>query len=105
MYWQTRKALLEAQMSLATKKFFGGVLESINPALARGRSITVREVLDEVAEQLTNTDIHPRIQAGLHDSLGITYGRIGELVEAENHLRQWRGNSTEHKRDRGILTR
>ena len=86
--WQTRRALLETRLSQATREFLDTILASINPDLARGRSITVREMLDEASAQLAAaTDIHPRIQAGLHDTLGVTYFRIDEPEAAEKHLR------------------
>ncbi len=88
MIWQTRRAMLEAEMSRATTRFFDDVLTSIDPALTRGRAITVREMLDEAATRLDGSlDLHPRIEAGLHDTLGVTYARIGEPKTAAPHLR------------------
>ncbi len=85
---QTRQALLETRINRATQRFFDDILASINPALSRGRSISVREMLDEASARLDATpDVHPRVQAALHDTLGATYARIDEPQAAEKHLR------------------
>lgn len=70
-------------------KFFQQMFYSINPALAQGREITVREVLDEASLRLHASEAKraPFVTITLHQTFGNVYMTLGRFKDAEEHLR------------------
>lgn len=67
--------------------FFKGALESISPNQARGRTVAVREVLDETARRLENEPPQfPEAELELRESVGRAYGNLGLFSVALPHL-------------------
>lgn len=65
------------------------MLVAADPALARGRDVTVREVLDRLAEQIADDPSEqPEVIASLHDTIGNTYRSLGLYEKAESQLRE-----------------
>ena len=76
------------RISQAVTEFFSkDLLASVNPARAMGREVTVREVLDNVAEKIEGKfKDAPSIEASIRDTLGATYLSLGKYKAAELHL-------------------
>jgi eukaryotic-like serine/threonine-protein kinase len=67
--------------------FLFGVLTSGDPAEARGRDVTVREVLDRAAERLgREPPTSPLDEANLRGVLGRLFKEMGRFEEAGQHL-------------------
>ncbi|MBP7052471.1 MAG: tetratricopeptide repeat protein [Phycisphaerae bacterium] len=63
------------------------LLASIDPEKARGREVTVREILDMAAEEVGSRFGHePVIEASIRMTLGRTYEALGEYPKAVKHL-------------------
>lgn len=90
---RARRAEREAQQNLsqaeAINQFLLGMLGSANPELAGDRETTVREVLDNAADELATGRLadHPKTEASLRQMLGNTYGMLGRYEEGEAQLR------------------
>lgn len=96
-----RIAQLDAEMQRAAAErsgrtaarvsdFLQEMLSSIQPAVARGRDVTLmREIIDEAAsridEELAN---EPDVAIELHLTIGRAYDAIAEYPAAEHHLRR-----------------
>lgn len=64
------------------------MLSSASPEIARGKELTVREVVDEAASRIdSELADQPRVAAAVHDTLGRTYHSLGLNDKAESHLR------------------
>lgn len=65
-----------------------GMLASVNPNETQGRELTVREMLDSASRELAAMSAdRPLVRAALDRTVGITYLAIGDLEEAEAHIR------------------
>jgi len=72
----------------ATADFLAGVLRAPRPDVARGRDLTVREVLDAAAETLVSSfEGRPAVRGALHRVIGESYWALGFFDEAERELR------------------
>jgi len=68
-------------------EFLLGVLASGDPAMARGRDVTVREVLDRAADRARAAPPgNPLDEAHLRGMLGRLFKEIGRFEEAAGHL-------------------
>jgi serine/threonine protein kinase/Tfp pilus assembly protein PilF len=78
------------QAAEATSIFLQNMLASADPKNARGRSITVLEVLDVAAVKLDAESMaqQPRTEAALRRTLGTTYGSLGLYSKAARHLQR-----------------
>jgi serine/threonine protein kinase/Tfp pilus assembly protein PilF len=94
-------AKLRAETSAAEAKKAASISEAINtflvddilaaaaPERARGRKITVEDVLKEVVPKIEGTlGDQPEVEASVRNTLGITFQRLGLPAEAEPQLRQ-----------------
>ncbi|MCH9002128.1 MAG: serine/threonine protein kinase [Planctomycetes bacterium] len=83
------RAQMEAAKSAAVNTFLQEMLGSVSPALARGKEITVREVLDRAAKKMDDGTLkdEPEVQGAVRMTIGNTYGALGAYAEAEKHLR------------------
>jgi serine/threonine protein kinase len=69
-------------------EFLRRMFESIDPANARGRDVTVRELLDAAAEQIQRELAdQPAVQAALLDTVGWTYRNLRQDEAAERYLK------------------
>jgi serine/threonine-protein kinase len=84
------QAAQEARKAQATSQFLQDILASARPENARGREITVREVVDAAAQRLASeTEVgreQQLVQAGVHATLGETYRALGSLRAAAAHF-------------------
>ncbi len=85
---QGRRAEREARTAQAISDFLGQMFVSIEPEVARGHEVTVREVLEQSASEVgTALAEEPEVAATLHHTIGATYQALGLPAEAEPHLR------------------
>ncbi|MHC4421381.1 MAG: tetratricopeptide repeat protein [Planctomycetota bacterium] len=80
---------LEAKKSLAINEFLiQDMLACARPTEARGRDITVREVLENAARQIDAAfREQPDVAAALRDTIGTVYESLGRFADALPHLR------------------
>lgn len=83
-------AQIERARSDAVSEFLVDSLLSVNPTQAQGEDITVREILDNAADQLEQ-DEHalieqPAVEATLQRLIGMVYQNLGLLDDARVHL-------------------
>jgi serine/threonine protein kinase/tetratricopeptide (TPR) repeat protein len=65
----------------------GDLLASVVPARAKGKEVTVREILDTASQRIEGRFKHERlVEASIRHTLGHTYEQLGEYVEAARHL-------------------
>ena len=77
---------MEAQ---AVTDFLTSALASVKPDIARGREVTVREMLDQAAAKVGSSfGAQPLVEATLRSTIGITYRELGARDAAEPHLRK-----------------
>ncbi|GJM26700.1 MAG: hypothetical protein DHS20C16_31150 [Phycisphaerae bacterium] len=87
---QTRleDAELAKREAEAVNDFLNQILYAADPARYGGKTMTVREALDEAAANIDEfaTDT-PSIKAAIHFAIGKTYDRVGVYREATHHLK------------------
>ncbi len=82
-----KKARSEANKSTAINSFLQGMLASVDPAEARGREVTVRELLDHAASGLGDRFAkHREVEAAIRATIGSTYSALGLYRSAETQL-------------------
>ncbi|MEO7064092.1 MAG: serine/threonine-protein kinase [Dokdonella sp.] len=86
---QSRQTAREARATLAVKDFLFGLFTAVDPAEARGKEISARELLDRGRERV-EADAHgdPALKAELRATLGRIYGQLGlfpQAVELQQH--------------------
>lgn len=82
------RAEMEMRKSGRINEFLQAMLGSIDPEQARGREVTVREVLDRAAREIgAELDAEPEVQAALRNTIGTTYLALGLYPEAQTQLR------------------
>ena len=82
-------ALEQAAKADAVAEFLRTMLSSADPASAQGKELTVRQVVDDAAEQLEGDHplaTQPIAAASVHTTLGMTYTALGRLEQAESQL-------------------
>ena len=81
---QAQKASAEAVTAFLTE-----MLTSAQPSAARGREVTVREVLDSAAAQIESGTVanQPEVEVAVRDAIGRTYEELGLFAQAERQLR------------------
>ncbi len=83
-----QKAIADARVE-SSNKFYEGLFSSIDPSKARGRDVTVRDVLDVAAARI---DQHPPksedVEASLRSVFGSTLFKLGYAAKAEAQLRK-----------------
>jgi serine/threonine protein kinase/Tfp pilus assembly protein PilF len=74
----------EAARATAVSNFLHEMLASADPAIARGRELTVRDVLDQAADRLDESfDGQPDVRASLQRTVGSAYLALGNYDVAE----------------------
>ncbi len=82
----------QAKISEAVNSFLNDdLLASVDPDEAKGREVTVREVLDLASSRIEHQfKDEPLIEASIRETLGNTYKSLGEYDNAEKHLERAR---------------
>jgi tetratricopeptide (TPR) repeat protein len=81
------RAELETEKAGQINTFLTGMLASIDPAQARGREVSVREVLERAAQDVDQgLADQPEVQASVRTTIGNTYRALGLYDEAELQL-------------------
>ncbi len=76
--WQARVASAQARRAEEVKGFLASMFQLASPSQARGRTITVRDVLDEGAARVTKELAgEPEVEAELLSTIGQTYIDLG----------------------------
>lgn len=81
--YEARAALVDSQ---AVTDFLTGMLGAIDPELARGEEITVRQLLDQTAATVPGLSDRPRVALAVRTTLANTYRALGLWSEAMPHL-------------------
>lgn len=83
------RAGAEAAKAAAINAVLVEILSSADPALARGRDVTVREVLENAANQLDEGALRhaPEVEVAVRTMLGQAFRALGHYQAAETHLR------------------
>jgi tetratricopeptide (TPR) repeat protein len=86
---EARRAREEAMVALQIKDFLVGVFKVSSPEVARGRTVTARELLDAAAKRVDrNLDRQPAVQATIMHTIGQVYDSLGLYEEAAKLLQQ-----------------
>lgn len=87
---RARVAAVEEQaLSEATLDYLLGVFESVDPARARGRRLSLEDILDQGTEQLQERFAdNPRLRYRIHTTLGRVYESIEGYDVALSHFTQ-----------------
>ncbi|WP_053333544.1 serine/threonine-protein kinase [Gemmatimonas phototrophica] len=82
------RATNEAARANAVNEFLQNMLNSSDPALAKGQELTVRSVLDRAAVRMDSGQFagQPETRAGLESTIGRTYYALGLYDKAQPHL-------------------
>lgn len=79
---------VEMEKNKAVRGFLTDMLSQSDPFVAKGREVTVREVLDVAARRIERSlNHHPDEEAEIRSVLGSAYYHMGHLEEAEKHDR------------------
>ena len=84
---QTKRAETQAAKAEVMSGFFRDMLDAISPDQAKGRTVTVREVLDEAsARLLEQRPAEPEAELELRSAIGVAYRSLELPHSAEPHL-------------------
>jgi len=85
---KAREASQQATKATTIHEFLETMLASADPRNAQGQEVTVRQVLDAAAERITDGafEDQPAVEAAVRHTIGYTYGELGHLDQAEQHL-------------------
>lgn len=94
--WQARNALEQRRVSELQRvkaekvsAFLADLLKSADPSEARGKQVTVREVLDRAAVRIKSEFANqPLVRAALLDAIGVAYTGLGLFQSAEPLLQE-----------------
>ncbi len=82
--WQSRQIAREAQNSLQLKDFLFGLFTSVDPNLAKGRTITANELVDRGAARVAaDTKLDAQQKAEMQATLGRIYYQLGAYAQAD----------------------
>jgi non-specific serine/threonine protein kinase/serine/threonine-protein kinase len=77
----------EADNARTISGFLKNMLTSVDPAIAQGREVTVRDLLDDLVARLDDEfTASPETEAEIRSTIGMTYRNLGRFREAEPHL-------------------
>ena len=84
---EREKAVVEAEKARSMSEFLSDMLTSVDPELAKGKDVTVRQVLDEASRNIEpELAENPEVAAALQTSLGRAYRVLGLYEKAEPQL-------------------
>ncbi len=82
------RAETEAEKARRTSRFVQDMLSAVSPEKAKGKEVTVREILDEAAARMeTELADQPEVAAEIRSTIGRTYLALGHYEAAEPSLR------------------
>jgi tetratricopeptide (TPR) repeat protein len=83
------RATAEAETSRRITEFFQDLLASADPETARGKEITVRELVDRASAGIADSlKDQPMVEAGVRATLGKIYAGLGDYPKAQTHLQE-----------------
>jgi len=83
-----KEARREAETSKRVTNLLIDIFRISDPSVARGNSVTAREILDRGAAKIgSQLGDQPRVRARLEEALSRVYGGLGLYKEAEQHMR------------------
>ncbi len=85
---QAQRVARERDAALAVTGFLVDIFSSTDPAEARGRTVTARELLDRGAARIAQLGDRPGVQARLLDAMGGAYRSLGDTKTATALLRE-----------------
>jgi tetratricopeptide (TPR) repeat protein/tRNA A-37 threonylcarbamoyl transferase component Bud32 len=72
----------------AVTRFLSEMLASVDPDIALGSEVTVKQILDQASDEVdTAFPDQPSIEASLRATIGSTYRALGKYAAGERHLR------------------
>ena len=82
------RATSEAAKAQAVNGFLQNMLASADPSTARGKELTVREVLDQAAATNRTSELarQPEVRAAVEGTIGRTYYALGLYDQSRPHL-------------------
>jgi len=85
---QRARAEREAETAKRTTAFVQEMLGAVDPTRAKGKDVTVREVLDEASQRMeTELADQPEVAASIRLTIGNSYESLGLYDDATAHLR------------------
>jgi eukaryotic-like serine/threonine-protein kinase len=86
---RAQEAELEKAKAQAVTSFLTEMLESVDPAQAQGRDVSVRQALDAAAAKIDAGEMakQPEVESAVRSVIGSTYSSLGLFEPAERHLR------------------
>ncbi len=81
-----REATLQAESANRVTEYLVQLFEVSDPGVARGRTITTREILDRGRDQVAGLEAEPRIKGRLEHTMGRVYTNLGFYDEAAEML-------------------
>ncbi len=86
---QRDRAQYEAAKAAEVSSFVIDLFEVSDPSRSKGREVTARELLERGAERIERElSAQPALRAGMMDTIGITYQKLGLFEESLPLLRQ-----------------
>jgi serine/threonine protein kinase len=86
---QAEATRIEARKAKRINRFLQDMLAAADPEQARGRDLSVRDMLDRAANRIdTELADEPEVAAALHYTVGATYRGLGLYAAAEPHLQR-----------------
>jgi class 3 adenylate cyclase/serine/threonine protein kinase len=83
------KALVAEKRAMATTDFLQQMLESVDPSQAKGREMTVRDVLDKTSSSIGESlKDQPEVESAVRYTMGRVYFSLSDYPKAEEHLRR-----------------
>jgi tetratricopeptide (TPR) repeat protein len=86
-YAKARDAAVQLEIANEANGFLTRALQQIDPELAQGREVTVREFVELAEHELAERpSVHPEVEASVRATLGETFRVLGYDDRAEPHL-------------------
>ncbi|MCC6677144.1 MAG: serine/threonine protein kinase [Phycisphaerales bacterium] len=86
---QRLRAEQESRKLSTTVEFLNDMFLAISPAQAKGREVTVREVLDKALTNVSSRlSSEPEVEANVREILGETYHNLSRFADSEVQLRE-----------------
>lgn len=87
--WQARVARAEALVAQRTSDFLLSTFSSVEPAVARGKEITAKELLAQAVSSLDSAFVDaPELKARMLTHIGKANTQLGHYPDAEQQLRE-----------------
>jgi serine/threonine protein kinase/DNA-binding XRE family transcriptional regulator len=100
---QTKRANIEATSANALSEFWRSLFKNADPNQAKGKDLTVREILDQGLDQAKNLSDAPMVKAKLLLQMGESYRSLGQLDSALSALQQAQAAITQLDQDTEVI--